>query len=152
LELAGGFAGEVEGAVEVAGAELAKGEFKEHAGFAEAGGGFEEDRGVALEGGGQFGGGGLLAGARCGERWPVCEMPKAFAGAETEVEKLGDALEFDAKEVFIGGAEREGLSQEELNALDDVVEIPIYGQPYSYNVATATTMAVYEYCKQYPSG
>lgn len=59
---------------------------------------------------------------------------------------------FAQKTALVVGAEREGLSQEELNALDDVVEIPVYGQPYSYNVATATTMAVYEYCKQYPSG
>jgi tRNA G18 (ribose-2'-O)-methylase SpoU len=39
-----------------------------------------------------------------------------------------------------------------LNVLDDVIEIPVYGQPYSFNVATATTMAVYEYCRQYPNG
>jgi len=24
--------------------------------------------------------------------------------------------------------------------------------PYSYNVATATSMALYEYCRQYPAG
>jgi hypothetical protein len=24
--------------------------------------------------------------------------------------------------------------------------------PYSYNVATATVMAMYEYCRQYPDG
>jgi hypothetical protein len=28
----------------------------------------------------------------------------------------------------------------------------VWGMPFSYNVATATTMAVYEYCKQYPGG
>ena len=50
------------------------------------------------------------------------------------------------------GSEREGLSQDELDLLDEVVEIPVYGKPFSYNVATATTMAVYEYCRQYPSG
>jgi len=59
---------------------------------------------------------------------------------------------FVSKTALVIGAEREGLSQEELNLLDDVIEIPVYGQPYSYNVATATTMAVYEYCKQFPSG
>ena len=37
LELAGGFAGEVQGAVEVAGAELVEREFEQDAGFAEAG-------------------------------------------------------------------------------------------------------------------
>jgi tRNA G18 (ribose-2'-O)-methylase SpoU len=50
------------------------------------------------------------------------------------------------------GSEREGLSQDELDLLDAVIEIPVYGMPFSYNVATAATMAIYEYCKQYPSG
>lgn len=59
---------------------------------------------------------------------------------------------YSQKTALIVGAEREGLSQEELNQLDDVIEIPVYGQPFSYNVATATTMAVYEYCKQFPMG
>jgi tRNA G18 (ribose-2'-O)-methylase SpoU len=60
--------------------------------------------------------------------------------------------QFQRKTALIVGAEREGLSEEELGFLDAVVEIPVYGQPFSYNVATATTMAVYEYCKQYPFG
>jgi tRNA G18 (ribose-2'-O)-methylase SpoU len=60
--------------------------------------------------------------------------------------------QFQRKTALIIGAEREGLSEEELGFLDAVVEIPVYGQPFSYNVATATTMAVYEYCKQYPFG
>jgi tRNA G18 (ribose-2'-O)-methylase SpoU len=59
---------------------------------------------------------------------------------------------YSQKTALIVGAEREGLSQDELNELDDVIEIPVYGQPFSYNVATATTMAVYEYCKQFPMG
>jgi tRNA G18 (ribose-2'-O)-methylase SpoU len=50
------------------------------------------------------------------------------------------------------GSEREGLSQATLDLLDDVIEIPVYGRPYSHNVVTATTMAVYEYCKQFPDG
>jgi tRNA G18 (ribose-2'-O)-methylase SpoU len=56
---------------------------------------------------------------------------------------------FPLKTALVIGAEREGLDQQELDRLDHVVEIPVYGQPYSYNVATATTMAVYEYCKQF---
>ena len=56
---------------------------------------------------------------------------------------------FPSKTALVIGAEREGLDQQELDRLDHVVEIPVYGQPYSYNVATATTMAVYEYCRQY---
>ena len=50
------------------------------------------------------------------------------------------------------GNERTGLTPDLLTLLDDVVEIPVWGLPYSYNVATATTMALYEYCRQYPEG
>ena len=60
-------------------------------------------------------------------------------------------FEFPSKTALIVGAEREGLDQQEINCLDHVVEIPVYGQPFSYNVATATTMAVYEYCRQFRS-
>ncbi len=59
---------------------------------------------------------------------------------------------FVRKTAIVIGSEREGLSQEILDRLDDVVEIPVYGQPASFNVVTATTMAVYEYCRQFPSG
>ena len=61
-------------------------------------------------------------------------------------------LQFPSKTALVIGAEREGLDQQELDRLDHVVEIPVYGQPYSYNVATATTMAVYEYCRQFRAG
>ncbi len=57
---------------------------------------------------------------------------------------------FPKKAGLVVGSEREGLDQEVLNLLDGVIEIPVFGVPASYNVATATTMAVYEYCKQYP--
>jgi tRNA G18 (ribose-2'-O)-methylase SpoU len=59
---------------------------------------------------------------------------------------------FPRKTALIVGAEREGLESDVLALLDHVIEIPVYGQPASYNVATATTMAVYEYCRQYPTG
>jgi tRNA G18 (ribose-2'-O)-methylase SpoU len=59
---------------------------------------------------------------------------------------------FPTKTALIVGAEREGLEDDVLALLDHVIEIPVYGQPASYNVATATTMAVYEYCRQYPKG
>ncbi|MEM1304885.1 MAG: TrmH family RNA methyltransferase, partial [Planctomycetota bacterium] len=29
---------------------------------------------------------------------------------------------------------------------------PVWGLPHSYNVATATCMALYEYCRQFPAG
>ncbi|MFN8743036.1 MAG: TrmH family RNA methyltransferase [Pirellula sp.] len=58
------------------------------------------------------------------------------------------SFQFVEKTALVIGGEREGLSQEELDRIDRVVEIPVFGRPYSYNVATATTMAVYEFCKQ----
>jgi tRNA G18 (ribose-2'-O)-methylase SpoU len=58
-------------------------------------------------------------------------------------------FKFQYRTALIIGAEREGLSQEILDKLDAVIEIPVYGAPASYNVVTATTMAVYEYCRQW---
>jgi tRNA G18 (ribose-2'-O)-methylase SpoU len=59
---------------------------------------------------------------------------------------------FERRSVLIVGNERLGLDEEVLRLVDDVVEIPVYGLPYAYNVATAAAMALYEYCKQYPQG
>jgi tRNA G18 (ribose-2'-O)-methylase SpoU len=59
---------------------------------------------------------------------------------------------FERRTALVVGNERTGLTPELLALLDDVVEIPVWGLPYSYNVATATTMALYEYCKQWPEG
>ncbi len=55
---------------------------------------------------------------------------------------------FQRRTVLVIGHERQGLDQATLDLLDQVVEIPVFGLPYSYNVATATTMALYEYCRQ----
>jgi tRNA G18 (ribose-2'-O)-methylase SpoU len=62
------------------------------------------------------------------------------------------AFPFNRKTVLVVGNERAGLSDDVLCLLDQVVEIPVYGLPYSYNVATAATMALYEYCRQFPRG
>ncbi|MDF7806755.1 RNA methyltransferase [Pontiellaceae bacterium B12219] len=59
---------------------------------------------------------------------------------------------FPKKTALVIGSEREGLADACLALLDDVVEIPVWGMPYSYNVATSTSMAIYEYCRQYPDG
>lgn len=59
---------------------------------------------------------------------------------------------FQRKTVLVVGNERSGLDDEVLRLLDHVVEIPVYGLPYSYNVATAAAMALYEYCRQFPRG
>jgi tRNA G18 (ribose-2'-O)-methylase SpoU len=59
---------------------------------------------------------------------------------------------FVRKTALVVGNERTGLTPDLLTLLDDVVEIPVWALPYSYNVATATTMALYEYCRQFPDG
>ena len=59
---------------------------------------------------------------------------------------------FQRRTALVIGNERTGLTPELLRQLDDVVEIPVWGLPYSYNVATATAMALYEYCRQFPEG
>jgi tRNA G18 (ribose-2'-O)-methylase SpoU len=61
------------------------------------------------------------------------------------------AYAFGRRTALVIGNERAGLSEDELALLDDVVEIPVWGLPYSYNVATATAMALYEYCRQFPA-
>jgi tRNA G18 (ribose-2'-O)-methylase SpoU len=59
---------------------------------------------------------------------------------------------FRRRSVLVVGNERAGLTDDILAELEDVVEIPVWGLPYSYNVATATAMALYEYCRQFPDG
>jgi tRNA G18 (ribose-2'-O)-methylase SpoU len=59
---------------------------------------------------------------------------------------------FHRRSVLVVGNERQGLKREVLELLDAVVEIPVYGLPYSHNVATATAIALYEYSRQFPDG
>ncbi|MGC1273384.1 MAG: RNA methyltransferase [Planctomycetaceae bacterium] len=59
---------------------------------------------------------------------------------------------FDRRTCLVIGNERLGLTKDLLALLDEVVEIPMYGVPHSHNVATATAIAVYEYCRQFPLG
>lgn len=59
---------------------------------------------------------------------------------------------FQRRTALVIGHERHGIEEAELALIDEAIEIPVYGLPYSYNVATATTMAVYEYCRQFPVG
>ncbi len=59
---------------------------------------------------------------------------------------------FDRRTAIVVGNERLGLTDDVLGLLDAVVEIPVYGIPYSHNVATATAIALYEYCRQFPTG
>ena len=59
---------------------------------------------------------------------------------------------FPHRTVLVLGSERQGLTADCLAILDAVVEIPVWGMPHSYNVATAASLAMYEYCRQYPNG
>jgi tRNA G18 (ribose-2'-O)-methylase SpoU len=59
---------------------------------------------------------------------------------------------FPHRTALVVGNERLGLTEEELRLVDVVVEIPVWGLPYAYNVANATAIALYEYCRQWPSG
>ena len=61
-------------------------------------------------------------------------------------------FKFPRRSALVIGNERLGLSDEELRFIDMAVEIPVWGLPYAYNVANATAMALYEYCKQFPEG
>ena len=69
----------------------------------------------------------------------------------TGSERLFD-FSFAARTVLVVGNERTGLTAEELALLDRVAEIPMAGLPHSLNAATATAIAVYEYCRQWPAG
>ena len=60
--------------------------------------------------------------------------------------------QFARSSVLVVGNERAGITDAVLDLLDDVVEIPVYGLPSSHNAATATAIAVYEYCRQFPNG
>lgn len=57
---------------------------------------------------------------------------------------------FAERTALVIGNERAGIGEAELALLDDTIEIPVWGLPYSYNAATATAMALYEYCRQFP--
>ena len=57
---------------------------------------------------------------------------------------------FSSRTVLVVGNERTGLTADELARLDRVAEIPLAGLPHSLNAATATAIAVYEYCRQWP--
>ena len=59
---------------------------------------------------------------------------------------------FPRKTALVLGNERLGLTEEELKFVQTCVEIPVWGLPFAYNVATSAALALYEYCRQYPRG
>jgi len=87
---------------------------------------------------------------------PVLKSLKADGYRITGLEQTDDShliydYKFAEKTALLIGHERHGITDEELKVVDDCIEIPVYGLPHSYNVVTATTMGVYEYCRQFPS-
>jgi tRNA G18 (ribose-2'-O)-methylase SpoU len=59
---------------------------------------------------------------------------------------------FERRTVLVVGNERLGLEPDVLRLVHHVVEIPVYGLPFAHNVATAASMALYEFCRQFPDG
>jgi tRNA G18 (ribose-2'-O)-methylase SpoU len=59
---------------------------------------------------------------------------------------------FAARTALVIGNERTGLEPDSLALLDRVAEIPMAGMPHSLNAATSASIAVYEYCRQFPAG
>ena len=60
------------------------------------------------------------------------------------------SFSFVSKTVLVIGNERVGLEADLLAKLDRVAEIPMAGLPHSLNAATSASIAIYEYCRQFP--
>lgn len=58
-------------------------------------------------------------------------------------------FKFPLKSAIIPGHEVLGMSDEMVDLCDYVVEIPQFGLVESLNVATATSITLYEYCRQH---
>ena len=85
---------------------------------------------------------------------PVLKVLKAEGYTLVGLEQATNSVSlhdyrFPRKTALVIGNERLGLTDEELRLMDAVVEIPVWGLPHAYNVANATAMALYEYCKQH---
>lgn len=88
---------------------------------------------------------------------PVLRELKAEGYALVGLEQASNSqclysFAFPVRTVLVIGHERLGITEDVLALLDHVVEIPVYGLPHAYNVATATSIALYEYCRQHGSG
>ena len=88
---------------------------------------------------------------------PVLKQLKAEGFTLVGLEQTTNSVslhdfQFVRRTALVIGNERLGLTDEELAFVDAVVEIPVWGLPYAYNVANATAMALYEYCRHFPAG
>lgn len=88
---------------------------------------------------------------------PVLKTLKEEGFRLVGLEQTSDSVDihsyaFERRTALVLGHERLGIEEDALRLLDVAIEIPVYGLPFSYNVATATSMALYEYCRQFPTG
>lgn len=88
---------------------------------------------------------------------PVLKSLKAEGYTLVGLEQATNSIslheyQFPRRTALVMGNERLGLTEEELALVDVVVEIPVWGMPHAYNVATSAAMAMYEYCRQWPRG
>jgi len=88
---------------------------------------------------------------------PVLKSLRADGYRLVGLEQTTDSVDihhyaFPRRTALVIGNERTGLTDAELALLDEAIEIPVWGLPHSYNAATATCMALYEYCRQFPDG
>ena len=118
LQLPGGLAGEVQQAVEVAGAELAERELEEYAGLAEPGRGLEADQRVATEERGELGNRALLTRSRRGEGGLETERAQAGPRAEPQLEEVGHPVQLSAEARLVRGIKWDGL-KEAITCLDE---------------------------------
>ena len=68
---------------------------------------------------------------------------------QTTNSKQINEFKFQPKTMLVIGHERNGITEDILAILDATVEIPVFGLPYSFNVATATAIALYEFNRQH---
>ena len=88
---------------------------------------------------------------------PALEAVKADGYQLVGLEQTNDSVciyeyPFIRRTALVLGHERLGITDDCLGLLDAAVEIPVFGMPFSFNVATATSMALYEFCRQFPHG
>lgn len=88
---------------------------------------------------------------------PILKKLRADGFEIVGLEQTNDSVviyehSFTRKTALVIGHERFGITDDVLPLLHVAVEIPVYGMPYSYNAATATSMALYEFCRQFPAG
>ena len=111
MELAGGFTGEVDDAIALAGLEGMERGLQHDAGFTEAGRSLEGDDGSDGECGVEDCAGVFLSGAKRGKGGLKDQRPAAGLSALVELEKLKHALQTEVEESFVFAAEDEGLRE-----------------------------------------